>query len=71
MCLRELSCLDLVVNANKSACIRVGGGFKTDCSEIGIDGVRVPWSGSLKYLGLIFKSSAKLVVDLKPCRSKF
>ena len=41
------------------------------CSTAMINDVSVPWSNSLKYLGIVFVSGNKMTFDFKLSRSKF
>ena len=71
VCIDELNSLDMKINAKKSSCIRFGKGYKTDCAQVSVDGISLPWSPNLKYLGITLKSSSKFSVDLKDSRSNF
>ena len=71
ICLGELDDLDLSVNLNKSVCIRFGKRSKVFCSTVSIDGISIPWSNSMKYLGIVFISGKSLSFDFKTSRSNF
>ena len=71
VCIGELNSLDLLINAKKSICIRIGKNFKTCCSVICIDSFRLQWSDKMVYLGITILSSTRFSIDLKPSRSKF
>ena len=71
ICIGELKNLDLLINAKKSTCIRIGKNFKTGCSVICIDSFRLQWSDKMVYLGITILSSTRFSIDLKPSRSKF
>ena len=71
ICLNELTDLDLAINLKKSVCIRFGKRFNVHCSTAIINDVSVPWSNSLKYLGIVFVSGNKMTFDFKSSRSKF
>lgn len=71
ICLNEFKNLDLTVNVKKSACVRFGKRCKTECTNIYIDGCLIPWSGNVKYLGIVFESGFKLKIDFKLSRANF
>ena len=71
ICLGELDDLDLSVNLNKSVCIRFGKRSKVFCSTVSINGISIPWSNSMKYLGIVFISGKSLSFDFKTSRSNF
>jgi len=49
----ELSWLDMSINVNKSACIRVGPQFKNVCSSLATsDGRLIFWEDKVRYLGV-------------------
>ena len=55
----------------KSVCVRFGRRFNSVCSSVCINGVNIPWSDSVKYLGIVFTSGHKLLYDFKPSRADF
>ena len=59
------------INVKKSACIRIGKNFNSNCCVISINNSFVTWSNSFKYLGDAFDSGIKVLIDLKSSRSKF
>ena len=71
ICISELCCLDMKINSKKSSCIRFGKNFNHESVHIKIDGVLLPWSSHLKYLGVTLKSSIIFAVDFKHSRSGF
>ena len=71
ICLNELFELDLSINAKKSVCVRFGRRFNSVCSSVCINDVNIPWSDSVKYLGIVFTSGHKLSYDFKPSRADF
>ena len=71
ICLEAFGDLDLKINVKKSVCTRFGKRFKSDCSSISIDGSLIPWSSSVKYLGIVFSSGFKISIDFKLSRTKF
>ena len=71
ICVDELDCLDMKINAKKSSCIRFGKGFNTECAQVMVDGTPLVWSSSIKYLGIYLKSSVKFAIDIRNCRAGF
>ena len=59
------------INSKKSSCIRSGKNYNNESVQTCIDGVLLPWSSYLKYLGVTLKSSVKFTVDFKHSRSGF
>ncbi len=71
VCTNELDSLDLQINVKKSTCIRIGKRFGSACFDLSTNGVLIPWSSTITYLGITIKSATKVQLDLKPCRAKF
>ena len=71
VCLEEFNSLDLEINVKKSACIRIGKNFHSNCSLMSINNNSIAWSNNFKYLGVVFNSGKKVLTDLKSSRSKF
>ena len=71
ICLGEFNSLDLKINVKKSACIRIGKNFNSNCSQIVLNNNALTWSNNFKYLGVLFNSGKKVSLDLKSSRSKF
>ena len=56
-CETELMWLDMRINAKKSACIRFGPRYDTDCFQIvTANGDIIEWANSIRYLGIYFVS---------------
>ena len=56
-CETELMWLDMCINAKKSACIRFGSRYDTDCFQIvTANGDIIEWANSILYLGVYFVS---------------
>ena len=71
ICVSELCCLDMKINSKKSSCIWFGKFYNHESVHLCVDGVLLPWSSYLKYLGVTLKSSIKFAVDSKHSRSGF
>ena len=63
--------LDLTINAKKSVCVRIGQRHNVECNQISVDGAKIAWSTSFKYLGISIKSGSTFSVDCKPARGAF
>ena len=53
LCMKELSLIDMIVNSNKSGCLRIGKRHNVDVQLISVGDKLVPWQNKIKYLGLI------------------
>ena len=54
----DLTALEMSINPSKSACIRFGPRYEAMCANITAhDGSLIPWAKSIKYLGIVMKSS--------------
>ena len=71
LCLIELKELDVVINVNKSKCVRIGKRYKAVCVRLDIGFQEIMWHSSISYLGIHFEAFANLSVDLKNSRAKF
>ena len=60
--IEELSLIDMIVNSNKSGCLRIGNRRNVDVLLISVGDKLVPWQHEIKYLGvnIICIKSSKL-----------
>jgi len=57
-CECELSWLDMSINVQKSACMRLGPRFNVNCNNIVTsNGQQLPWCESIRYLGVNLKAA--------------
>jgi len=70
-CIEELHNLDLLINAKKSSCLRIGKSYKSFCTPLTINGTAIPWTDQITYLGVTIDSSVKFSLNFKSNRSKF
>ncbi len=57
ICERELTNIDMSINAKKSFCIRFGPRFNANCEHsISLSGVKFDWVDKCRYLGVFFVS---------------
>jgi len=60
---QELNSIDMVINAKKSCCIRVGRRQDKSCSNISTtDGRQLSWVNEIRYLGVVIVRSAVVKV---------
>ena len=60
VCEHQLNWLDMSINVNKSACIRIGSRYKQTCYNlITLDGREIQWANTIRYLG-VYLVSAKM-----------
>ena len=71
MCETELCSLDMLINAKKSACIRVGPRYNITCSSIVVGNQYLHWVDTVRYLGVFFVSSRKLKCSLDHAKRSF
>ena len=72
ICECELQKLDLVINAKKSSCIRIGPRNDVTCASIcSSSGVLLPWVKEMKYLGVTFTSSRSFKISTEYSRRAF
>ena len=70
-CILILANMDMKVNALKSCCLRVGPGSQQPTGQITISGSSIPWSDSLRYLGITFISGRSMRCELHHKKAKF
>ena len=55
-CEKELEYLDMLINAKKSCCLRIGPRFNATCTSIiTADGHNLPWVSEMRYLGILLQ----------------
>jgi hypothetical protein len=71
VCESQLAQLDLRINCQKSACMRIGPSFNSKCiALLSING-EIKWVKETKYLGLVIKSGKFFCCDRSHNKSKF
>ena len=63
--------MDFPVGLGVAVCARFGKRFNSDYSSFSIYGRLIPWSSSVKYLGIVFSSGFKISIDFKLSRTTF
>ena len=71
ICQCELDEIDMKLNVGKTQCIVFGKHFLRVRPNLVINGNEITWLRTVTYLGVTFKSSSNLQVDVKNRRSKF
>jgi len=72
VCEVELKSLDMCINVNKSACIRVGPRYKSNCSNITTsDGQSLSWATSVRYLGIVIINAVSFSCSFKHSKAAF
>jgi len=62
----------MCINVNKSACIRVGPRYKSNCSNITTsDGQSFSWATSVRYLGIVILNAASFCCSFKHSKAAF
>jgi len=70
-CESKLCSLDMLINAKKSACMRVGPIYNVVCSSIVAGNQNLPWVDTVGYLGIFFVSSRNLKCSLDHAKRSF
>jgi len=72
VCEIELKRIDMSINVKKSSCMRIGPRSNVHCSCITTcDGAEIPWSDSLRYLGVYITAGHKFCCSLKEAKKSF
>jgi hypothetical protein len=71
LCLVELANLDMIVNVNKTMCIRIGRRCNSKCANIVLNGQPLRWVSEIRYLGVYIVSNRTFKISLDEARKKF
>ena len=71
VCCNELNSLDLLLNLDKSASLRIGKGCNKICRNIQAMESNINWVKEAKYLGLYIRSGKKFTCNFGKHKSKF
>ena len=63
--------LDLLINTNKSVCLRIGPRYNCCCSDLSAYNSKLTWVDEAKYLGVYFKCSKKFSCNWQAARSAY
>ena len=72
MCEHELDLLDMVINARKSCCLRIGPRNTSCCGLVSTSkGIVIPWSDEIRYLGVFIVSSRNFKCSLDHAKKSY
>src|ERR1043165_8627888 len=71
LCYKEFSEVALVINLQKSVCLRVGPAHNSSVSNIMINNTALEWRSELCFLGVTFFSSKSVKCNLQSVRQKY
>ena len=68
----ELFYLNLVLNAQKCCCLRIGSRFNAPCAlMVCLDGTPIPWVSRIRYLGIFIDSGRGFRCSIDEAKRKF
>ena len=71
-CERDLTALDMLINASKSACIRIGSRFNIKCANLTTcSGHELQWVDEIHYLGVYIVCSRHFQCSICHCKKSF
>ena len=71
ICTRELNDIDLRLNVSKSSCIRIGKRCHAECRHIVTADGFIPWSSTVKYLGINIVAGMKFTCSMDNLKANF
>src|SRR5437870_7497317 len=71
MCCSELTLLDLQVNVKKCCGIRIGNRYKNKCTDLTLNGIKIPWTTEVKYLGIYIVAATKFKCNFDAAKAKY
>ena len=72
VCEKELDWLDMSINVQKSACMRVGTRFNVKCCGITtLNGKEIVWTDTVRYLGVYITAGQKFSCSLANVKKAF
>ena len=71
LCVSEFELLGMKINADKTACIRIGLRHSNKSVSIKVNDKFVDWKNEIKYLGLFINAGRRFVCNLQNQRQKF
>ena len=71
ICCTELNECDLVINCNKTSCIRIGPRHNETGAKLYLDDTQLSWKKEMRYLGVFIFSSRYCSISLQPPKQKF
>ena len=71
ICCTELCNIDLAINSTKSACLRIGPRWCSNCCHIYTPSGQICWIQDIVYLGVTVLAGKQLKFDFEKCKSCF
>ena len=71
LCVDVFNELDLPINSDKCSCIRIGPRFNKKCSLLHVQQNLIPWTDSMKFLGIIILQSSVFKCSWSEAKNKF
>jgi len=71
MCCSEQTLLDLQVNVKKCSAIRIGNRYKNKCTDLTLNGIKIPWTTEVKYLGIYIVAATKFKCNFDAAKAKY
>ena len=71
LCVLEFEKIDLLINANKSICTRIGSWRLAFACKMVVHDNEMDWKSQLRYLGVTFTSSNLVGYNLQAARQKY
>ena len=72
VCEYQLEWLDMSINVNKSACIRIGPRHKVTCYNlVTLDGREIQWTNTVRYLGVYLVSAKMFTCAIDNAKKSF
>ena len=71
LCIKAFSEIDLIINMNKSFCMRIDPFYKSKVSNVVIRDSTLKWENEMCFLGVSFGSEKSLKCNLQSVRQKY
>jgi len=71
LCKAVLDDIGMLINVNKTMCMRVGAKFNAICANIILDNQPLSWVRTIRYLGLFIESNTSFKISLNDARKRF
>jgi hypothetical protein len=71
LCKTVLDGIDMIINTNKTMCMRVGPKFNASCVNITLNQQSLQWAGVIRYLGIFIESYKVFKISLDDARKRF
>ena len=71
ICQIELENIEMLVNADKTMCLRVGSQFAVNCVSLQLNQMPLKWAQTIRYLGIYFLASKSFKICMDEARKKF